>query len=98
MKTTNEPQEEGFMKKADLAKRLGLKSRSIDNWMKAGIIPYMKIGKHAVRFYWPEVKKSLLKLHGGTLSIDSQPGQGTTVTTTFPSARTIALDVSEAAG
>ena len=42
--------------------------------------------------------KSLLKLHGGTLSIDSQPGQGTTVTTTFPSARTIALDVSEAAG
>ena len=62
MKTTNVPQEEGFMKKADLAKRLGLKSRSIDNWMKAGIIPYMKIGKHAVRFYWPEVKKSLLKL------------------------------------
>jgi excisionase family DNA binding protein len=61
MKTTNEPQEEGFVNKADLAKRLGLKNRTIDNWMNAGFIPYMKIGK-TVRFYWPEVKKSLLKL------------------------------------
>ena len=41
--------------------------------------------------------KALMELHGGTLHLASLPGQGTTVTTTFPAARTIARDVSEAA-
>ena len=31
--------------------------------------------------------KSLVELHGGALKIDSAPGQGTTVTATFPAAR-----------
>ena len=42
--------------------------------------------------------KSLLELHGGTLHISSLPGKGTTVTATFPAARTMARDISEAAG
>ncbi|MBL4690946.1 MAG: PAS-domain containing protein, partial [Rhodospirillales bacterium] len=42
--------------------------------------------------------KSLLELHGGTLHISSRPGKGTTVTATFPAARTMARDISEAAG
>ena len=41
--------------------------------------------------------KSLMELHGGTLHLASLPSRGTTVTTTFPVARTITRDVSEAA-
>jgi signal transduction histidine kinase len=41
--------------------------------------------------------KSLMELHGGTLHLASLPGQGTTVTTNFPAARTITRGVSEAA-
>ena len=39
--------------------------------------------------------KSLVELHGGALKIDSAPGQGTTVTATFPAARV--LDAGRAA-
>ena len=42
--------------------------------------------------------KSLMELHGGTLKLSSQSGQGTTVTTTFPAARTITRDASKAPG
>jgi len=31
------------------------------------------------------IVRSIIQLHGGTVSIDSEPGQGTTVTLTFPS-------------
>jgi signal transduction histidine kinase len=33
--------------------------------------------------------KGLMELHGGTIELASQPGKGTTVTATFPAARTI---------
>lgn len=42
--------------------------------------------------------KSLLEIHGGTLRLASQPDQGTTVTASFPAARTITRDISDAAG
>jgi two-component system cell cycle sensor histidine kinase PleC len=42
--------------------------------------------------------KSLLELHGGTLHISSRPGEGTTVTASFPASRMMARDISEAAG
>ena len=33
--------------------------------------------------------KSLAELHGGSLSLESQPGKGTTVTVRFPPERTV---------
>ncbi len=36
------------------------------------------------------ITKSLIELHGGTLHIESTPGQGTTMTATFPAWRTAA--------
>ena len=36
------------------------------------------------------VSKQLIELHGGTLTLDSTPGVGTTVTVAFPPARTVA--------
>jgi signal transduction histidine kinase len=34
--------------------------------------------------------RSFVELHGGTVTVDSAVGQGTTVTCTFPSAETAA--------
>ncbi|MBL6948657.1 MAG: PAS-domain containing protein [Rhodospirillales bacterium] len=42
--------------------------------------------------------KSLLELHGGTLHIASQLGEGTTVTATFPADRTVTRNISKATG
>jgi len=36
--------------------------------------------------------KSFIDLHGGTLSLESEAGVGTTATLTFPPERTIVLD------
>ena len=36
------------------------------------------------------ISRNLMGLHGGTLSIDSEPGKGTTVTVRFPLERTVA--------
>ncbi len=36
------------------------------------------------------ITKSLMELHGGTLSIDSQEGKGTTVCVHFPASRVMA--------
>lgn len=38
--------------------------------------------------------KAMVELHGGTLELDSELGQGTTVTITFPARRVIAVDSS----
>ena len=36
--------------------------------------------------------KSLIELHGGTFRLDSTPGEGTTVTLSFPPERTVAIE------
>jgi signal transduction histidine kinase len=37
------------------------------------------------------IAKSLIELHDGTLSVDSAPKLGTTMTATFPASRIIAV-------
>jgi excisionase family DNA binding protein len=49
---------EEFIGKAEVAKRLGLRPRTVDDWMKRGFLPYYKPG-HFVRFRWSEVQSSL---------------------------------------
>ena len=49
---------EGFIKKEDVAKRLGKTVRCIDNWMARGLIPYFKIGR-SVSFKWSDVESHL---------------------------------------
>lgn len=49
---------EGFIKKEEIAKRLGKTVRCVDNWMARGFIPYFKIGRSVV-FKWSDVEAQL---------------------------------------
>jgi len=49
-----------YILKKDVAKRLNKTIRTVDNWMKAGILPYYKISRSIV-FRWDEVEKYLAK-------------------------------------
>ena len=49
---------EEFINKREVARRLNKKLRTVDNWMRAGWLPYYKIG-HTVAFRWSEVEAHL---------------------------------------
>ena len=49
---------ESFIDKAEVGKRLAMKPRTIDDWMKRGLLPFYKMGR-AVRFKWSEVEAHL---------------------------------------
>ena len=49
---------ECLINKAELARRVGRKVRTVDHWMARGLIPYLKIG-HAVLFKWSDVEAHL---------------------------------------
>ena len=54
----NGGQPEEFINKAEVARRLRKKLRTIDNWMKRGILPYYKMGR-SVSFKWSDVQAHL---------------------------------------
>ena len=47
-----------MLNKRELAARMRFSVRAVDNWMKRGLIPYLKIGR-SVRFRWSEVERHL---------------------------------------
>jgi len=49
---------EGFINKVETARRLNCALRTLDTWMKRGLIPYYKISKK-VGFKWSEVEVAL---------------------------------------
>ncbi len=48
------PQPEPYIDKAEVARRLGVQVRTIDNWMREGKIVFFKIGR-SVKFKWSDV-------------------------------------------
>jgi excisionase family DNA binding protein len=52
---------EPFITKAEVARRLGKRMRTIDNWMQRGLLPYYKIGR-SVAFKWGEVEQHLRQI------------------------------------
>ena len=48
------PLTEPFINKEEVARRLGKTLRTVDNWMRRGLLPYYKIGR-SVEFKWGEV-------------------------------------------
>ena len=53
---------EPFIDKAEVAGRLGKKPRTVDAWMKRGILPFYKVG-HSVMFRWSEVQDHLARTY-----------------------------------
>ncbi|MHC1769884.1 MAG: helix-turn-helix domain-containing protein [Verrucomicrobiia bacterium] len=52
------PAEQEYLTKQEIAERLRKTTRTIDFWMKKGLLPYIKLG-HSILFHWPSVVNSL---------------------------------------
>jgi excisionase family DNA binding protein len=52
---------ERLLKKTELAERLGVSTRTIDDWQRRGRIAYLKIGRSA-RYRWDDVIAKLSEL------------------------------------
>ena len=52
------PVAEPFIDKPEGGKRLGMRPRTVDDWMKRGLLPYYKVGR-SVRFKWSDVEAHL---------------------------------------
>lgn len=49
---------EEYIEKAEVGRRLSLRPRTINEWMKRGRLPYYKVGR-TVRFKWSEIERHL---------------------------------------
>ena len=47
-----------FLTKQELAERLKVTVRTVENWQTAGLLPHLKIS-NAIRFHWPDVVEHL---------------------------------------
>lgn len=52
---------EPYIDKKEVARRLGLRGRTVDDWMRRGLLPFYKPG-HFVRFRWSEVQAHLRQI------------------------------------
>ena len=50
-----------YLNKHELAARLGLKKRGVEELMRRRQIPFIRLGHRTVRFYWPAVEKAVAK-------------------------------------
>jgi excisionase family DNA binding protein len=69
IKVENEPRNAGdwLISKTDVAQRLGKTPRTIEHWMRQGVIPYIKIGKGrraTVLFKWADIEAHLKANYG----------------------------------
>jgi predicted site-specific integrase-resolvase len=64
MKTTDYTQADvarKFLTKPGLGRRYGISQRTVDNWMKHGVIPFIKIGRKFIRFDADDCDRALTK-------------------------------------
>jgi excisionase family DNA binding protein len=52
------PEDHGFLDKRELAEHLKITVRTVENWQKRGVLPFIKVGK-IVLFHWPDVVEHL---------------------------------------
>ena len=45
---------EAMLTKKELASRLKISVRTLENWQRRGVVPFVKVGK-IVLFHWPDV-------------------------------------------
>lgn len=56
--TTNALLPEAYITKPEVARRVEKTVRTVDGWMRSGLLPYYKIGRSVV-FKWSEVEAHL---------------------------------------
>lgn len=54
---------EAMLTKRELAERLKMTVRTVENWQRRGFLPYMKVGR-MVLFHWPDVLEHLKSRFG----------------------------------
>ena len=54
---------DSLLTKAQLAERLNISVRTLENWMEQRLVPYVKPTR-TVRFIWPDVKQALRRNFG----------------------------------
>jgi excisionase family DNA binding protein len=55
---------EAFISKAEVARRLGKNERTVELWVRKGIIPQYKVNGRSVLFKWSEIERVLTKCRG----------------------------------
>jgi hypothetical protein len=58
---------EGYIVKNEVARRLQKTPRTVERWMREGIIPHIKVGKGSratVLFSWPQIEAHLASRFG----------------------------------
>ncbi|MGA3169562.1 MAG: hypothetical protein ABSE62_00970 [Chthoniobacteraceae bacterium] len=50
-----------YLNKLELAERLGLTRRGVEELMRRRKIPFLTLGHRTVRFFWPAVERALAK-------------------------------------
>jgi hypothetical protein len=50
-----------YLNKVELAARLGITRRGVEELMRTRKIPYLALGHRTVRFFWPSVERALSK-------------------------------------
>jgi excisionase family DNA binding protein len=61
------PAGERYLSKLEVAARFGMTARTIEHWMRRGVIPYLKIGKGrraTVLFKWTDIEAHLKANYG----------------------------------
>jgi excisionase family DNA binding protein len=61
---TNEPIEPLFVRKAELARLLGVSLRTVDDWLARRLIPYVAVSSRLHLFNVQEVEEALRKQFG----------------------------------
>jgi excisionase family DNA binding protein len=51
-----------YLNKLELAERLGITRRNVEEMMRRRKISFIALGHRAVRFFWPAVEKALGRL------------------------------------
>jgi excisionase family DNA binding protein len=60
----NTPTETLFVKKAEVARALGVSARTVDNWVARRVIPYVAVSPRMHLFDLEEVKVALREKYG----------------------------------
>ena len=56
-----------LIKKDQLARRVGVTTRTLESWMRLGYVPFIKIGR-SVRFDQEDVMRALKRRHGRNMN------------------------------